>query len=126
MNRFKAWWSTRTKVQKLILCFYLLVFVVLLVWGIIYLFNQYKGKPRQSFDDGNWEKLQIAGRSAPAFVLSPKVERKFGISGNETFVLKTEKVLTEDEINNNLKSTSSFDVKKISDSEFEINVSKKL
>ena len=126
MNRFKAWWSTRTKVQKLILCFYLLVFVVLLVWGIIYLFNQYKGKPRQSFDDGNWEKLQIAGRSAPAFVLSPKVERKFGISGNETFVLKAEKVLTEDEINNNLKSTSSFDVKKISDSEFEINVSKNL
>lgn len=122
MQRIKDFWANKTKKQKVAFGI-LTVLIISITSFAIYFFN----KPKSSLsDDGNWEKLQIPDRPAPPFVLTPKVDKKFGISAKETFVLVSTAPTTEDLIRDAITSSKPVKVVQKSETEFEITPVSKL
>ncbi|MBP9759468.1 hypothetical protein KBD45_07290, partial [Candidatus Dojkabacteria bacterium] len=117
MPKIKVWWAELSKKQKVIFG----IFVSLIIISAISFSIYYFVKPKDNLsDDGNWEKLQIPDRPAPSFVLAPKVDKKFGISANETFVLVSKTPTTEDQVREILSASKPVKVSQKSETEFEI------
>lgn len=122
MQKISDWWVNLSKKQKI--AFGILVTLIISsTLFSIYHFN----KPKNNLtDNDNWEKLQIPDRPSPPFVLTPKVDKKFGISAKETFILVSSTPTTEDLIRNSITSSEPVKVVQKSDTEFEITPISKL
>lgn len=99
----------------------LVIFISVVLFVIYTIFSKSLNKSKNNLvDNGTWEKLQIADQPIPPFVLTPKVDKKFGISEKETFVLSTTTVTTEDLIKESITASKPVKVVQKSGTEFEI------
>ncbi len=123
MQRLKEWWSNASKAKKITIGLLSLLLIASLVYALVYFLNKPKSKLT---DDGNWEKLEVPGRPKSSFVLTPKIDKKYGISAKETFVLVTTSPFDVETINKNIISSKPVKVVQKSDNEFEITPVSKL
>lgn len=120
MLRIKEWWMLASGKKKAFIILIPLFLIGLISGFLIYKYNYNIKSPNNLVDDGNWEKLQLPDRPTPPFVLAPKIDKKFGISGRETFVLTSNTSTTEEIIRQSMTTSKPVNITRISDTQFEI------
>lgn len=123
MQRLKEWWGNASKAKKIIIGLLSILLIASLVYALVYFLNKPKSKLT---DGGNWDKLEIPDRPKSPFVLTPKEDKKYGISARETFVLVTTLPFNVETIKENIISSKPVKVVQKSDNEFEITPVSKL
>lgn len=118
-------WNAASKKKKII---YLSIPVLLLLFGLslviklTVLQKHFPDNPESHNqlpqDTGSYEKLIIPQRKTSFFVLNAKTTSKYGILPTEEFILKTQKIVTDDFIKNNLQTSAPVTVDRQDDTTF--------
>lgn len=122
LSKLKSFWFNSSKKTKLLIIFIIFLFIVSIDFINFCLNDQYSESDTSKKIDTSWQKYTPEGANPPFFSLIPKTESTYGILPQESFILTCQEPIDMEFVRQNLQTDLNFDIKPISNNQFEINI----